>query len=185
MKITAPTIHTERLTLSPFVSEDADDVAALAGALEVAATTVNIPHPYEPHMAREWFASHDPLLELGTGLHLKITRKADGALIGGLGFAGISTAHSHAELGYWIAVPYWKMGYATEAARALMVYGFETLGLHRIHAHHFANNPGSGRVLTKIGMLPEGVWRHHVRKWDAFHDVEAYGILSTDPLPPI
>ena len=57
-----------------------------------------------------------------------------------------------AELGYWIGVPWWNRGYATEAGRALLDFGFGTLGLHRIMAHHMMRNPASGRVMQKLGM---------------------------------
>ena len=61
-----------------------------------------------------------------------------------------------------------------------MGYGFETLGLHRIFANHFANNPASGRVLGKIGMRYEGSLRAHVLKWGEFLDLEMYGMVASD-----
>jgi len=59
-------------------------------------------------------------------------------------------------------------------------YGFGTLGLHRIFASHFANNPASARVLRKIGMRYEGRLRGHVLKWGEFLDLEMYGMLASD-----
>ena len=88
--------------------------------------------------------------------------------------------HSHAELGYWIGVPYWGKGYATEAAKAVVRYGFEQIKLNRIFAHHFKPNPASGKVLRKIGMKYEGCMRQHVRKWDEFVDLELYAILREE-----
>jgi len=92
----------------------------------------------------------------------------------------IEPDHRRAELGYWVGVPYWGNGYATEAARAVVKYGFGTLGLHRIFASHFANNPASARVLRKIGMRYEGRLRGHVLKWGEFLDLEMYGMLASD-----
>jgi RimJ/RimL family protein N-acetyltransferase len=69
---------------------------------------------------------------------------------------------------------------ATEAARAVLRYGFEELGLNRVHAHHFAQNAPSGRVLEKIGMVREGCRREHVRKWGRFVDVVLYGVLADE-----
>ena len=83
-------------------------------------------------------------------------------------------------MGYWVGAPYWGRGYCTEAARAILRYGFEELGLHRIHAQHFARNPASGRVMQKIGMVYEGRQHEHVRKWDRFEDSDLYGILASD-----
>jgi len=85
-----------------------------------------------------------------------------------------------AELGYWIAMSFWGLGYATEAARAAVEFGFGPLGLHRINAHYFAGNIGSKRVLEKIGMRREGRFRGHIRKWDRFIDIENYGLLAEE-----
>jgi len=74
-------------------------------------------------------------------------------------------------------VPYWGQGYATEAAREMLRFGFEDLGLHRIFASHFKHNPASGRILNKLGMRHEGCQREHLVKWDQFVDSEQYGIL--------
>jgi RimJ/RimL family protein N-acetyltransferase len=92
----------------------------------------------------------------------------------------ISDEHRHAELGYWIGVPFWGRGYATEAARAAVAFGFETLRLKRIYAHHFAGNTGSQRVLEKIGLRHEGRFRKHIQKWDQMIDIENYGMLAEE-----
>ena len=73
--------------------------------------------------------------------------------------------------------PFWGRGYATEAARAVIEYGFSVLNLHRIYAMHFSRNPASGRVMEKCGMVHEGRFREHVRKWGVFEDVDLRGIL--------
>ena len=78
-------------------------------------------------------------------------------------------------------MPYWGRGYATEAARAVVAYAFDELGLNRVFAFHFTNNPASGRVLQKIGMRHEGTRRAHTRKDGAFLDSESYAILRGDP----
>jgi RimJ/RimL family protein N-acetyltransferase len=108
-----------------------------------------------------------------------ICTQPGGELCGGAGL-DISETHQRAELGYWIGVPLWRRGYATEAARAVVEFGFANLGLHRIHAHYFAENKASGRVLEKIGMRPEGRLRNHFQKWNRFIDVENCGILSEE-----
>ena len=85
-----------------------------------------------------------------------------------------------AELGYWIGVPYWGRGYATEAARAVMSHGFEDLGLNRIYAGYFARNNASGNIMRKLGMTHEGTLRQHHCKWGEFVDVVMYGILADE-----
>lgn len=88
--------------------------------------------------------------------------------------------HQRAEMGYWIGKPCWNRGYCSEAAEALLKYGFETLGLNRIFAHHMSSNPASGKVMQKIGMKREGFLRQHVRKWDVYEDLELYAILRSE-----
>jgi RimJ/RimL family protein N-acetyltransferase len=108
-----------------------------------------------------------------------VTDRDSGELFGAVGLQ-IEPGHALGELGYWIGVPYWGRGYATEAARALMRYGYSRLGLHRIQARHFLRNPASGRVMEKLGMSREGVLRQSVRKWGRFEDVVLYARLAED-----
>lgn len=174
-----PTIETARLTLRPFTLGDAPQVQRLAGAAEIAATTAYIPHPYPDGGAEEWIGGHQEAFERGENLELAITRRMDGALVGAICLM-LDLRHAHAELGYWVGVPYWGQGYCTEAAGALVGYGFRELGLNRVFAVHFSRNPASGRVMQKIGMTHEGRQRGHIRKGERFEDLELYGILRSE-----
>ena len=174
-----PTLQTARLRLRPYSLPDATDLVRLAGTREVAATTLRIPHPYREQDAVDFIASCQPDADLGLGVRLAITLRDTPNLCGGVGLR-IEPAHHHAELGYWIGVPYWGHGYATEAAAAVLAYGFDTLDLHRIYASHVAGNVASSRVLQKIGMRYEGCLRKHICKWEEFHDLECYGMLKSD-----
>ena len=97
-------------------------IALLAGDYDVASMTGTIPHPYSEEMAAEWIAS---VLAGEEGVVFAIMRS--GALIGCTGYRAFGP--DHAELGYWIGKPYWGMGYATEAVRALILHAFEAEGL--------------------------------------------------------
>jgi len=170
-----PTLETARLKLRPYSEADIAELLPLIGTREVAATTLRIAHPYTEQDARAFFAlAQDP-----DKLWLAITLRADGRQIGGIGLR-LEPQHQHGELGYWLGAPYWGQGYATEAAREMLRYGFEELGLHRIFASHFKHNPASGRILKKLGMRYEGCQREHLRKWDQFVDSELYGILRRE-----
>jgi|SRR5271166_5827028 len=173
--MTAPTLRTDRLLLRPFTRDDIPDLVPLIGAREVAATTRRIPHPYTHAHAEEFLAA----CEEGDEINLAILRQADLRLVGG-GILRPDGDHRHAEVGYWIGVPHWGNGYATEAARALVEYAFEVLQLHRIYASHTANNPASGKVLRKIGMKHEGRMREHLVKWGEYQDLELYGMLRSE-----
>jgi [ribosomal protein S5]-alanine N-acetyltransferase len=174
--MTTPTLETARLKLRPYSNDDIAQLVPLIGAREVAATTLRIPYPYTEKDAREFLAL---LAEDPNRMWLAIALRGDGRQIGGMGLT-VDAKHQHAELGYWLGVPYWGKGYATEAAREMLRYGFEDLHLHRIFASHFNNNPASGRILKKLGMRYEGCQREHSRKWDQFLDSELYGMLRQD-----
>lgn len=176
-----PLLQTDRLILRPYSLADVADLVRLAGAREVAATTLRIPHPYTEQDARDFIAARLAESETAAAPETRfaITLRCDGQFCGGTGFR-LDHDHQHAELGYWLGVPFWGQGYATEAARAMLAYGFDQLALHRIYASHFAHNRPSGRVLQKIGMRHEGCLRGHIRKWEQFYDLEFYGMLRDD-----
>ncbi|NEP08821.1 MAG: GNAT family N-acetyltransferase [Symploca sp. SIO2C1] len=174
-----PTLQTQRLILRPFTLTDAPLVQRLAGAREIAAMTLSIPHPYEDGMAQEWIKTHPAAFNEGISVNFAIVLRDSEVLCGSTGL-GIDAENANAELGYWIGVPYWGKGYCTEAAKAVVGYGFEVIGLHRIHGAYFPQNPASGRVMQKIGMSYEGCRRQHILKWGNFEDLELYGILKSD-----
>lgn len=167
------------MTLRPFRLADAPVVRKLAGVKAVASTTIRIPFPYEEGMAEKWIRTHKRSFDRGTSVVYAIVRRKTGKLIGAVGLK-IDKENEAAELGYWIGRRYWNRGYATEAAEVMLMYGFTELCLNRIHAHHFTQNPASGKVLESIGMRCEGVLRQHVKKWDSFEDIIVYGILRED-----
>jgi ribosomal-protein-alanine N-acetyltransferase len=174
-----PTLRTNRLVLRSFRLTDAPDVHRLAGAHEIASTTRDVPHPYEHGMAEDWIGTHAEAFARGRLAAFAITR-FDGTLVGAMSLS-LEPSDARAELGYWIGVPYWGNGYATEAAITTVHFGFDVLALHRIHASHLTRNPPSGRVMQKAGMSFEGVRRHHVLKDGYFEDLAQYGVLRTDP----
>jgi ribosomal-protein-alanine N-acetyltransferase len=178
--MTAPQkLRTARLLLRSFEGEDIPAIVRLAGAREIAATTVQIPYPYAEEDARSFLAKASEDFLAGRCASFAISILPDLEICGAVGLH-IADAHRHAELGYWIGVPFWGKGYATEAASAVVAFGFEVLRLHRIYAHHFAGNTASQRVLEKIGMRHEGQFRQHIQKWDRFIDVENYGVLAEE-----
>jgi RimJ/RimL family protein N-acetyltransferase len=175
-----PNIETNRLLLRGFTFSDVPRVQELAGQFEIADTTLRIPHPYEEGLAVKWIAEHGKLYREMRALNFAIILKPEKLLIGAISLMDIKNTHLTAEMGYWIGKEYWNRGFASEAAKAIIEYGFRTLGMNRIHAHHFSRNEASGRILLKIGMKHEGKLRQHVKKWDKFEDIEMYGILRSE-----
>jgi RimJ/RimL family protein N-acetyltransferase len=174
-----PILRTARLILRPFDVRDAPVVERLAGAREIADTTLNIPHPYPPGAAETWIASQPADWEAGTNAVYAITLRSTGELVGAINLA-LAAEHARAEIGYWIAVPHWNHGYCTEAGRSVVTFGFDVLGLHRIQGRHLVRNHASGRVMTKLGLRLEGIHRDAIRKWDRFEDIALHAILATD-----
>ena len=166
--MSTPTLRTKRLVLRPFTLDDALAIQQLAGAREVALNTALIPHPYPDGAAEQWIATENPY-------RFAID---DGQLTGAIGL--ILKGDGIAEIGYWIGVPFWNRGYASEAATEVIRFGFEELGLHRVFAGHYVRNGASGRVMQKAGLRYEGTLRHHAFKWGEYLDVAFYGILRDE-----
>lgn len=111
---------------------------------------------------------------------LAVTLSDTGELIGNCGVRQSSAEAIDAEIGYELAPRHWGQGYATEAARAMLAFAFETLRVHRVAAWCVAENTGSVRVLEKLGMVQEGHMRETAfykgRWWDSL----VYAILEED-----
>ncbi len=174
----ARTLITERLMLRSFTLEDADDVTDLVSDYEVAKTTLAVPHPYPTDGAAGWIAGHSAE-EDRNHTTFAITLKTTGELVGAITLIE-KRIHLRAEIGYWIGHAYWGNGYATEATKAIIEWGFAERGLNRIFAHHFAENLASGRVMQKSGMTYEGTIRDCVQKDGRFIDTPIYSILRRE-----
>jgi RimJ/RimL family protein N-acetyltransferase len=137
-------LETERLTLRHFRRADAADFARLAGDWAVASMTSDIRYPLSEVQALAW-------LEPARG-EVRFAIEREGRLIGGVGF--YRRRSGAAELGFWLGRPWWRYGYATEAARAVIGFGFKTRRLPGFSSAHFVDNPASARVLAKLGFSP-------------------------------
>jgi RimJ/RimL family protein N-acetyltransferase len=174
-----PTLTTARLTLRPFTLADAPDVARHVSMREIAEMTLHIPHPYPEDGAAAWIGERAASYAEGKTVNFAVALRDDGTLVGSIGLV-LEPDHHRAEIGYWIGKPYWGRGYATEAGQAVLGFGFETLGLNKIHAAHFTKNPSSGRVLEKLGMTYEGCLREHDYKWGVYEDIKVYAVLARE-----
>ena len=158
-------IRSERLFLRPGWPEDWEEVLEGINDEAVVCNLAQAPWPYTPQAARDFVA----LAQDRRHPHFLVTLPgAAGARL--VGCVGLIPAHPSngdritgqtqppvsAEIGYWIARPYWGRGYATEAARAALAVA-RTLGHRRIGAAQFTDNPASARVLAKLGFRPAGL----------------------------
>lgn len=145
--------RTPRLLLRPLWPEDADTLALLVGDWDVASRVARVPFPYRLGDARQFIAAvggNPSLPVFGIQAH----GLPAAPLIGCIGFEpGAAGAH---DLGYWIGTRWWGRGFATEAVTAALEIAFLGLGLPRLDAAHFEDNPASARVLAKVGFVPAG-----------------------------
>ena len=169
-------LYSDNLILRPFEINDAKRVRELAGDYEIAKTTLHIPYPYPEDAAEAWIKRTHEAAARGSLYAFAVVRKVDSELLGAISL-GIVPEYKRAELAYWMGKPYWGHGYTTEAASKLLKFGFEELDLNRIYAYAFSTNPASSMVMQKIGMAYEGTLVQHVRKWDEYYDLVAYGIV--------
>src|SRR5579859_5439538 len=109
-------LKTERLLLRPLNPDDISALLPLIGAREVAATTLRIPHPYTLEDAEQFLKYSEGVWEKGEGARFGVFLREGERLCGGMGLLA-NREHNHAEIGYWIGVPFWSNGYCTEAVR--------------------------------------------------------------------
>ena len=171
-----PTLFTERLTLRELRLSDAAEVASGAGDKRVARYLIQVPSPYPIALACRWIVGRVDWWEAGRGVTYAITLRKAELLVGTVSLRRFARDR-RAELGYWLAHREWGKGITTEAARALVAYGFDHLDLARIYAQVLGGNDASARVLDKLGMVREGVKRQHVKKGARRVDVQIYGLL--------
>ena len=144
--------RTERLLLRPGWAEDAPALAQAIADETIVRNLASAPWPFGLRDAEAFLAApRDPVLP-----SLLIFERTEGepALAGACGLG--RRASGNVELGYWIARPFWGRGFATEAGLALVAIA-RALGLQRLEASHFLDNPASGRVLEKLGFQPSGM----------------------------
>ncbi|MFL0584012.1 GNAT family N-acetyltransferase [Solibacillus silvestris] len=172
-------LETERLLLRPLTLDDSDRIEELAGEYDVAKSTLNIPHPYPKGSASQFIESIQTAEQNNKIVMFAIINKETKLLIGLINL-NLSIPYQRGELAYWIGKEFWGNGYGTEAAKALLEYGFNFFKLNKIFAASFTTNPGSWKVMEKIGMKYEGTLKKHVSRFGQFYDLVYYGLLKEE-----
>jgi RimJ/RimL family protein N-acetyltransferase len=151
-----PVLETKRLALRAPRLEDAKLVSALANDRRIAENTARIPHPYKVSDAEGFITGVN---KSGGEAAFLITLHDDTII----GACGLLDQDGTPELGYWLGVPYWGKGYATEAMHAVIDYAFSDLGHEALQAGARVTNPASRRVLEKCGFQWTGVGLYRIR----------------------
>ncbi|MFC9646779.1 GNAT family N-acetyltransferase [Streptomyces mirabilis] len=188
MSLPAPSLHTARLRLRAFEDADANDLFALQSNAYVLRYWDDPPWT-ERARAEKFITRCREMEKEGTGARLAVDRVSDGAFIGWCTLNRWNPDFRSASLGYCFDDAAWGHGYATEAARALLRWAFDTLDLNRVQAEADTRNVASARVLEKLGFLREGTLREDCVVNGEVSDSWVYGLLrrewrpSSEPAP--
>jgi RimJ/RimL family protein N-acetyltransferase len=182
MSLPTPTLHTARLRLRPVTSADADALFALHSSAHVLRYW-DAPPWSEPARADRFIAASWQLAEEGSGARLAMDRVSDGAFIGWCALVRWNPDYRSASMGYCLDDAAWGHGYATEAARALLQWAFDTLDLNRVQAETDTRNAASARVLEKLGFVREGTLREDCMVNGEVSDSWVYGLLRREWRP--
>ena len=174
-----PTLETERLLLRPMRKDDADDMYAYASRADVTEYLLWSPHPSRGY-TEDYLGYISSRYRLGDFYDWAVIERESGKMIGTCGFTRFDLPNNSAEIGYVLNPEYHGKGYATEAAKIVMRFGFEELGLHRIEAKHMIGNDASHRVMEKLGMREEGTFKdsYYVRR--EYRTVTVCAILENE-----
>jgi RimJ/RimL family protein N-acetyltransferase len=172
-----PSLETNRLLLRPLMAGDDLAVRGLANDPEVASRSVWPLRRLGRKLARRWIAGTRESWAAGAAAEFGIQLKSGGEIIGLAGFDSLDADRACADLSFLVSPQRWGNGYATEAAAAMLWYGFRHLKLNRISACHLVSNKASRRVLAKLGMKREGRLRQFARKGTRFEDVVLVALL--------
>ncbi len=168
-------LRTARLLLRPFEVTDVDDVWAYASDPEVARYRP-LPDPYRRNHAAEF---------VNRQMHTDWSVQPEFAVVYGYRVIGgislhVNPEHETAELGYLLGRRWWGRGLATEAARAVVDWGFQSFKLHKVYARAHVDNKPSWRVMERLGMTREGVLRGHWKMRDEHVDLVYYAVFRDE-----
>lgn len=174
-------LETERLILNSLSYKDIPKIIEYAGNPKISDNLINLPFPYFEKDAVFWINGANQGRKTGEEYKFAIRSKENKNLdfIGGIGLM-LDKKHNKAELGYWIGEPFWGKGLMSEAAKKVIEFGFETLELNKIFANHFLDNPASGKIMIKNGMIKEAEIKDHFKKGDKYLDVIQYRLTREE-----
>ena len=172
------TLKTKRLILTEWENSEEDINVLIKNFNDenIYKTLLNPPYPYTQENAETWLKTREKSKEKGDYC-FKIINKKNNKIIGHISLDCRNNPKT-AEVGYWIEEESWKNGYATEALKAIIKFGFETLELHKICSAYYKDNPASGRVMQKCNMEYEGTQKEQIFKNGIYHDKVLYGIIN-------
>jgi [ribosomal protein S5]-alanine N-acetyltransferase len=173
-------LETERLLLREFRESDEADLHAAGSDLEVARYV----HwgPNRPEDTREvlsgWLKKQQQWPR--DAVELGIELKEESRLIGTIRLSITDRNNRTADFGYALNRGYWNRGYATEATRAVIDAAFTRLAMHRVFATCDVRNAASWRVMEKLGMRREALFRKDILQKGEWRDSYLYAVLAEE-----
>lgn len=174
-----PFLTTTRLRLRQVTLADADAVFAFKSDPQVTSAYGQEPKQSIEEM-QAWLQQLIDGYDRREVLFWIITRKEEDRAIGVGGFWNFSPGFHCAEIGYELHPAHWGKGLMPEAVTAMLAYGFQEMGLHRVEANPLAGNDSSHRLLQKLGFRHEGTLRQRHFFRGQFIDQLYYGLLSEE-----
>jgi ribosomal-protein-alanine N-acetyltransferase len=165
-----PELNTNKLKLRKIRPQDLSSLLQYCNNKKISDQILNIPYPYQ---------EEDAIFRMNFVLQgfknkeryvFAITLKEKDELIGEIGLH-LDKGNDSAQLGYWIGEPFWGQGIVTEAAGAILQFGFEALKLNKIYATHYPDNKASAKVMLNNKMIKEAELKEHYKINGAFRDV--------------
>lgn len=153
-----PVLECDRLQLRRMDKSDADDMYDYAKRSETTKYLTWDPHPTRK-FSYQYLVYINQRYKAGGFYDWAIVERKSGRMIGTCGFTRFDFGNDSAEIGYVVNPDFWGHGYATEAVRRVIRFGFDFLAIHRIEAKYMVGNDASRRVMEKCGMQFEGVRR--------------------------
>ncbi len=177
-------LETERLLLVPLTLSLAHEMFdAVDSSREHINRWQNFSHWRQLEHARRAIEVSLTQWQSGTDARFAMVRRSDGRFLGGVGIEDAKGAHRCANLAYWIRADAANQGYTTEAARTVVRWGFERVGLHRMQAVIATGNTPSVRVAVRLGFRREGTMRAAERVGECWYDAFLFGLLRQEARP--
>lgn len=174
-----PSIETDRLILRKLKVSDFEDMYEYSKSDEVTKYLLWRSHP-DVQYTRDYLKYIQSRYRAGDFFDWALEHKESGKMIGTCGFAKLDYDNNSAEIGYVINPLFWHKGYASEAVKKVIDFGFHNLNLHRIEARYIVGNEFSRKVMEKCGMVFEGVHRSSLLVKDSFVSVGYCAITADD-----
>ncbi len=173
-------IETERLILRRFTIDDADSMFTNWASDNEICKYMRWTRHVNKEETKEKISSWVAFYSKKSFYQWAITLKGNDEPIGAIGLFVVNEFDLCGDVGYCISKKSWGQGIATEALRAVLNFAFEIVRFNRIETYHSINNPASGRVMEKSGMIFEGLARQKYKSICGFENSNMYSILKED-----